>query len=79
LPTKKQLSRVFSLGEVMTVRWLVGLVAGLAFVVGLAFQLLALAIGGLLGLLGAVVVRPGSNPLAETYRDVRPVDRKQDW
>ena len=63
----------------MTVRWFAGLVTALAFVVGLVFHLLVLAIVGLLGLLGAVVVRPGSNPLAETYRDVRPVDRKQDW
>ena len=63
----------------MTVRWFVGLVTALAFVVGLAFHMVALAIAGLLGLLGAVVVRPGTNPLAETYRDVRPVDRKQDW
>jgi hypothetical protein len=76
--TKKQMSRFF-VGGVMTVRWVVGLVTALAFVVGLVFQLLVLAIAGLLGLLGAVVVRPGSNPLAAAYRDVRPVDRKQDW
>jgi hypothetical protein len=59
----------------MAARWLVGLVSGLAFVFGMAFQVFALAIGGLLGLLGAVAVHPGSNPLAETYRDVRPFDR----
>lgn len=60
----------------MAVRWTVGLVSSLAFVTGLAFQTFLLAIGGLLGLLGAVVVvSPGRNPLAETYRDV--VDRKQ--
>ena len=63
----------------MAVRWIVGLVSGLAFVTGLAFHVLVPAIVGLLGLLGAVVVRPGSNPLAATYRDVRPVDRKRDW
>jgi hypothetical protein len=63
----------------MTIRWFVGLVTALSFVVGLVFHFLVLAIAGLLGLLGAVVVRPGSNPLAATYRDVRPIDRKQDW
>jgi hypothetical protein len=66
----------------MSVRWIVGLVTATAFVVGLVFQVLSLTIGGLVGLLVAVVVRPGSNPLAETYRDVReplPTDRKQDW
>jgi hypothetical protein len=72
------MSRIF-VGGVMTVRWFVGLVTALSFVVGLVFHLLVLAIAGLLGLLGAVVVRPGSNPLAATYRDVRPIDRKQDW
>ncbi|HEX6357860.1 hypothetical protein [Actinophytocola sp.] len=52
--------------------------SGLAFVIGLVSQTFVLAIGGLLGLLGAVVVvRPGRNPLAETYRDV--VDRRQGW
>jgi len=62
----------------MAVRWIVGLVSALAFVIGLVSQTFLLAIGGLLGLLGAVVVvRPGRNPLAETYRDV--VDRKQGW
>lgn len=66
----------------MAVRSFVALAAGLAFVVGLVFYVLPLAIVGLLALLGALVVRPGSNPLAETYRDVReplPVDPKQDW
>jgi hypothetical protein len=63
----------------MTVRWFAGLVTALSFVVGLVFHLLLLAIAGLVGLLGAVVVRPGSNPLAATYRDVRPVDRQSDW
>lgn len=63
----------------MAVRWIAGLVAGTAFVLGLVFQLLALTIAGLLGLLGVVVLRPGRNPLAETYRDVQPTDRKQDW
>ncbi|HYQ64389.1 hypothetical protein [Actinophytocola sp.] len=63
----------------MAVRWLVGLVSGLAFVIGLAFQLLVLALLGLLGLLGALVVRPGANPLTAAYRDVRPMDRTQDW
>lgn len=60
-------------------RWIVGLMSAVAFVAGLAYHVLAVAMVGLLGLLGAVVVRPGTNPLAETYRDVRPVDRKQDW
>lgn len=59
----------------MAVRWVVSVLSGLALVVGLVCQLLALAIGGLLGLLGAIAVHPGSNPLAETYRDVRPFDR----
>ena len=59
----------------MAARWLVGLIAGLAFVVGLTYQMFVLAVGGLLGLLGAVAVHPGRNPLAETYRDVRPFDR----
>lgn len=60
----------------MAVRWVVGVVSGLAFVVGLVWHVLALAVGGLIGLLGSVVVvRPGRNPLAETYRDVRPFDR----
>ncbi|MFL6125463.1 hypothetical protein [Actinophytocola sp.] len=63
----------------MAVRWILGLVSGLAFVAGLAFHVLLAAIAGLLGLLGAVVVRPGANPLTATYRDVRPLDRKQDW
>ncbi len=63
----------------MAVRWIAGLVAGIAFVLGLVFQLLALTIAGLLGLLAVVVLRPGRNPLAETYRDVQPTDRKQDW
>jgi hypothetical protein len=62
----------------MAVRWFVGLVSALAFVIGLVSQAFVLAIGGLLGLLGAVVVvPPGRNPLAETYRDV--VDRHQGW
>lgn len=60
-------------------RWIVGLVSAVAFVAGLAYHVLAVATVGLLGLLGAVVVRPGTNPLAEAYRDVRPFDRKQDW
>ncbi len=66
----------------MAFRTGVAIVAGLAFVVGLVYYVLPLALVGLLALLGAVVVRPGSNPLAETYRDVReplPVDRKRDW
>jgi|tagenome__1003787_1003787.scaffolds.fasta_scaffold18325182_1 hypothetical protein len=62
----------------MAVRWIVGLLSGLAFVVGLAYHVLVAAIVGLLGLLGAVVVRPGTNPLAETYRDIRPVERTPD-
>jgi hypothetical protein len=60
----------------MAVRWIVGFASGAAFVTGLVFEILALAVGGLLGLLGAVVVRRGRNPLAETYRDVRPFDGK---
>lgn len=60
-------------------RWIVGLVSAVAFVAGLAYHVLTIAVVGLLGLLGAVVVRPGINPLAVAYRDVRPVDRKQDW
>jgi hypothetical protein len=63
----------------MAARWIVGLVSGLAFVTGLAFHVLVPAMLGLLGLLGAVVVRPGVNPLTAAYRDVRPMDRKQDW
>jgi hypothetical protein len=63
----------------MAARWIVGLLSGLAFVVGLAYHVLVAAIVGLLGLLGAVVVRPGINPLTEAYRDIRPVDRRQDW
>ena len=63
----------------MAVRWLAGLVAGVLFVLGLVFQVLALTIAGLVGLLGVVVVRTGRSPLAETYRDVVPTDRKQDW
>lgn len=66
----------------MAVRWFIGSVAGAAFVVGLVVHVLPLAIGGLLGLLGAVAGRPGTNPLAAPYRDVPdplPVDRKQDW
>jgi hypothetical protein len=58
----------------MAARWFLGLVSGLAFVVGLAYHFLTLAIVGLIGLAGAVVVRPGINPLAEAYRDVRPYD-----
>jgi hypothetical protein len=60
----------------MTFRLTVGFVSALMFVTGLVFQAFALAICGLLGLLGAVVVRRGRNPLAETYRDVRPFDGK---
>jgi hypothetical protein len=70
------------LGDDMALRTSVALAAGLAFVVGLVNHLLPLAIAGLLAMLGALVVRPGSNPLAETYRDVReplPVDPKRDW
>lgn len=66
----------------MAVRTFVAIAAGLAFVAGLVYYILLFAIVGLLALLGALVVRPGSNPLAETYRDVReplPVDPKQDW
>lgn len=64
----------------MAVRWLIGSVAATAFVVGLVAHVLPLAIGGLVALLGAVVVRPGANPLAVPYRDVPdPVDRKQNW
>jgi hypothetical protein len=59
----------------MTVRWIVGLVTALMFVVGLVFHLLVLASVGLLGLLGAVMVRPGCNPFAEAYRDARPPSR----
>ena len=55
----------------MAVRWVIGLLAAAAFVVGLVFQLLVLTIGGLAGLLVAVVVRSGHNPLAESYRDIR--------
>ena len=62
----------------MAARWITGLVSGLAFVTGLAFHVLVAAMLGLLGLLGAVVVRPGVNPLTATYRDVLPVDRRQD-
>jgi hypothetical protein len=63
----------------MAARWILGLVSALAFVIGLVYHVSIAAIVGLLGLLGAVVVRPGANPLVEAYRDVRPVDRKQDW
>lgn len=66
----------------MAVRSFVGWVAGTALVFGLVLHVLPLAIGGLVGLLIAVMARRGSNPLAETYRDVReplPVERKQDW
>jgi hypothetical protein len=63
----------------MAARWLVGLVSGLAFVVGLVFHVALPAMLGLLGLLGAVVVRPGANPLTAAYRDVRPMERSQDW
>ncbi len=66
----------------MAVRTVVAIVAGLGFVVGIVYFVLPLAIVGLLALLGALVVRPGSNPLAETYRDVReplPMDPKRDW
>jgi hypothetical protein len=59
----------------MAARWLLGLISALAFVGGMVFQVFTLAVGGLLGLLGAVAVHPGRNPLAETYRDVRPFDR----
>jgi uncharacterized membrane protein AbrB (regulator of aidB expression) len=55
----------------MAIRWIVGVLAAAAFVVGLVLQLLALTIGGLVGLLVAVVVRSGRNPLAESYRDIR--------
>jgi hypothetical protein len=55
----------------MAVRWVIGLLAAATFVVGLVFQLLALTIGGLVGLLVAVVARSGRNPLAESYRDTR--------
>jgi hypothetical protein len=63
----------------MAFRWTIGCVAGTLLVVGLVFQMWALTVVGLLGLLGAVVVRGGANPLAATYRDVRPTDRPQDW
>jgi len=63
----------------MAARWILGLVSGLAFVIGLVYHVSIAAFVGLVGLLAAVVVRPGSNPLAEAYRDVRPVDRRQDW
>lgn len=62
----------------MAIRWILGLVSGLAFVTGLVFHVLIAALIGLIALLGVVLARPGSNPLAETYRDVRPVDR-EDW
>ena len=55
----------------MSVRTVVAVLAGLAFVSGLVFQMLPLAMGGLMGLLVAVVIRAGRNPLAEAYRDVR--------
>jgi hypothetical protein len=63
----------------MAVRWVAGLVAGFVLVLGLVFQVLALTVAGLVGLLGVVVLRPGRSPLAETYRDLRPTDREQDW
>jgi hypothetical protein len=67
----------------MAVRTFVGWVAGTALVFGLVLHVLPLAIGGLVGLLVVMVAGPGSNPLAETYRDIREplpaVDRKQDW
>jgi uncharacterized membrane protein AbrB (regulator of aidB expression) len=55
----------------MAIRWTIGLLAAAAFIVGLVLQLLTLTIGGLIGLLVAVVVRSGNNPLAESYRDIR--------
>jgi hypothetical protein len=55
----------------MAIRWIAGLLAAAAFIVGVVLQLLALTIGGLIGLLLAVVVRSGHNPLAESYRDTR--------
>ncbi len=62
----------------MAARWILGLISGLAFVIGLVYHVLIAAIIGLVGLLVAVVARPGTNPLAEAYRDVRPVDRRHD-
>ncbi|MGB3441343.1 MAG: hypothetical protein WBA97_21545 [Actinophytocola sp.] len=55
----------------MAIRWVVGVLAVAAFIVGLVLQLLALMIGGVVGLLAALVVRSGRNPLAESYRDIR--------
>ncbi len=55
----------------MAVRWVIGLLAAAAFVVGLVLQVLVLTIAGLAGLLVAVVVGSGHNPLAESYRDIR--------
>ncbi len=55
----------------MAIRWIVGVLAAAAFIVGLVLQLLVLTISGLAGLLVAVVVRSGHNPLAESYRDIR--------
>lgn len=58
-------------GIEMAIRWIIGLLAVAAFVVGLVLQILVLTIVGLVGLLLAVVVRSGHNPLAESYRDIR--------
>ena len=66
----------------MAVRWILGSVSGLALVIGLVYHISIAALVGLAGLLGAVVARPGRNPLAAAYRDVRPldsVDHRQDW
>jgi hypothetical protein len=66
----------------MTVRSVVGSAAIVALALGVVLYVLPLAIVGLVGLLAAAVAGPGSNPLKETYRDVReplPVERKQDW
>jgi hypothetical protein len=66
----------------MAARTTVATTTGLAVVIGLVNNWLPLAIVGLLGLTASLVVRPGSNPLAETYRDIReplPVDPRRDW
>ena len=79
VPGEKQIVGTLLFGGVMAARWILGLVSGLVFVIGLAYQLYLAALVALIGLLGAVVVRPGRNPLAAAYRDVLPADRRRDW